>query len=115
MTRRNRPMLLAVLLTAAAVGAAIGRPIYRKHAFEDGYRKIGRGAPESAVIGLMGKPERVDTKVDTAFWDGVTLDEDVARQVARRYGYTTRLTLVPISWTLDFDAAGRVVSKHRWD
>ncbi len=97
------------------LGVAIGRPVYRIRAFDAEFGRITKGASEASVLELMGKPDRIEPRPSDAFWGGVHLGDDVARDVLRQYWYTVNLPPVPVSWTVGFDANGRVISKHRWD
>jgi hypothetical protein len=113
--KRLRIILAVVALIIAVIAFTIGRPIYRIRSFDAAHAKITRETNEAAVVDLMGPPERVETSVSIAFWDDATLGDDAARQVVKQYWYTVNLPPVPISWTIGFDANGRVISKHRWD
>ena len=112
---RLRGILAIVALLVVVVAVAIGRPVYRIRSFDAAHARITRGADEAAVVGLMGKPERVEASVSVAFWDDATLGDDVAKRVVKQYWYTVKGFGVPFSWTVGFDADGRVISKHRWD
>ena len=112
---RIRTMLVVVLLIVAVVAVATGGRVYRIRSFDAAHAKITRQTGEAGVVDLMGTPERVETNVGVAFWDGAILGDAVAGRVVKRYWYTAKLPPVPISWTIGFDANGRVISKHRWD
>ena len=70
---------------------------------------------EPQIVQLMGQPDRIDSKADTAFWEDATLPQAVATDVRRQYWYTVSTFFLPISWTVGFDEKGAEVSKHSWD
>jgi hypothetical protein len=80
------------------------------------YTRITRGMDKAAVVALMGAPDRVEPEPRRAFWGPDLLPGAVAGEVKHEQWYTVRRwAAVPISWTVGFDASGRVVSKHRWE
>jgi hypothetical protein len=109
-------IVVLVLASALLVVLVVVVPFLRIRAYDAPYARITRGMDKAAVAALLGAPDRVEPEPHRAFWGPQVLADDVAREVKDEQWYTVRRwAAVPISWTVGFDANGRVISKHRWD
>ena len=93
------------------------RPLDQIRAYNAGNANVAPGMDQTAVVALMGSPDRTQPPSAEAFWDNKTLDPEQAARVKQEYGYTIRTFLLPVptTWTVGFDEDGRAISKHRWD
>jgi hypothetical protein len=112
--KRKRIVAIIALLVVLPAALALRTPI-RIRLYDRAFAQVTRGMSEPQIVQLMGRPDRVESQADTAFWDDETLPRAVATDVRRQYWYTVSTFFLPTSWTVGFDENDVVVSKHRWD
>lgn len=112
----KRPAVVASFVASALLATLAVWQVHRVRAYDVAYGRVTGGMDKAAVTDLLGNPDRIERDPGRAFWGPQVLPEAVAAEVRYEHWYTVRRwAAVPVSWTVGFDANGRVVSKHRWD
>ena len=104
---------LAIIVVAAWYWK-LHRPATLIRSYQQRYESLRQGATLQQVKESMGDSYSVRAG-PAPFWDDKPLAEQAGDSIALTISYRVETFFLPVSFAFSFDAAERLVGKHRYD
>lgn len=108
---KKRQLLLLILLVLVSGVSVVGyfvAGVLRNQRYARVFATIERSDTVETVLGKMGRPARVNTRVPYLWWDEKYLGPNQG-ECLQEFSYPAFMS--PQAWAIGFDGHGRVVAK----